>query len=119
MGRKPIEIDWTQFEKLCAIQCTREEIAAWFNCSIDTIERSVKKKYKETFAAVFAQKRRNGHISLRRKQFETAMSGDKTMLIWLGKQYLGQSDKTEIKDERPRNYVPPASMVDDETQKTD
>ena len=35
-------------------------------------------------------------IELRRKQFEMAMDGDVRMLIWLGKQYLGQSEKPEV-----------------------
>ena len=37
-------------------------------------------------------------MSLRRKQYELALEGDRTMLIWLGKQHLGQSEpykKTE------------------------
>lgn len=33
---------------------------------------------------------------LRAKQFEVALGGDKTMLIWLGKQRLGQSEKTAV-----------------------
>jgi len=35
-------------------------------------------------------------IELRQKQFEMAMNGDVRMLIWLGKQYLGQSEKPEV-----------------------
>lgn len=92
-GRPRIEIDWTAFEKLCAIHCTLIEIAEWFDCSEDTIERHVKKKYKENFADVFKKKSGRGKISLRRKQFELANAGDRTMLIWLGKQCLGQADK--------------------------
>ena len=38
-------------------------------------------------------------MSLRRKQFETALAGNVTMMVWLGKQYLGQKDKTEITGE--------------------
>jgi hypothetical protein len=36
------------------------------------------------------------NASLRRKQFEAAMNGNTTILIWLGKQYLGQRDKREM-----------------------
>ena len=43
-----------------------------------------------------AQKRKAGFVSLRRKQYELAMAGNATMLIFLGKQYLGQSDKREV-----------------------
>lgn len=91
----PIIIDWKEFDKLCGLQCSLEEIAGWFNCSIDTIEKRVKETHGITFSEYFAQKRSGGKISLRRKQYETAMAGNPTLLIWLGKQYLNQTDKTE------------------------
>jgi hypothetical protein len=37
-----------------------------------------------------------GRMSLRRKQWKAAEDGNTTMLVWLGKQYLGQSDKSEV-----------------------
>ena len=45
-------------------------------------------------------------VELRKKQFEMAMDGNVQMLIWLGKQYLGQSDKpSDIKeDELPSGF---------------
>lgn len=90
-----VEINWEEFDKLCALQCTLNEIASWFDCSEDTIERRVKEKWGIKFAEYYAQKRGKGKISLRRKQFETAMAGNVTMLIWLGKQMLNQRDKQE------------------------
>lgn len=95
MGRPRIEIDERQFESLCAIQCTLEEIAGFFHCSSDTIERWCKRTYKMDFAEVFRQKRSGGKISLRRFQFRQAETNP-TMAIWLGKQYLGQTDKQEV-----------------------
>ncbi|MBK7380571.1 MAG: hypothetical protein IPJ03_16570 [Ignavibacteriales bacterium] len=99
IGRPKIQIDWVQFEKLCAIFCTKEEIADWFNCSLDTIERACKRHYKETFAVVYKKKMAAGKISLRRKQYEVAMSGNVTMLVWTGKQYLGQKDKIDFAED--------------------
>lgn len=95
-GRPQIEINWIEFDKLCGLQCTIHEIAGWFNCSVDTIERRVLSEHGVGFADYFAQKRSGGKISLRRKQYEIAMSGNPTMLIWLGKQYLAQTDKSEV-----------------------
>ncbi len=95
MGRPKIEIDWTEFDKLCAICCTLNEIAGWFDCSEDTIERRVKEKYGCTFAEHYSKRSSKGRISIRRKQFQVAQSGNVSMLIWLGKQYLNQSDKRE------------------------
>ena len=94
-GRPQIDISKTQFENLCKLQCTKEEIASWFNCSEDTIDRWCKRTYGESFAVVFKQKRGVGKISLRRSQFRMAQKNP-TMAIWLGKQYLGQRDQQDI-----------------------
>lgn len=94
-GRPPTIIDQTVFEGLCKIQCTLVEIAAYFDCDDGTVETWCKKTYKKGFSDVFRTKRGKGHISLRRKQWEMALNGNVTMLLWLGKQYLGQKDKFE------------------------
>lgn len=103
-GRPRIELKWDDFEKLCSLHCTRIEIAEFFDCSEDTIERHVKRHYKETFAVVFKKKSSKGKISLRRQQYEAAQKGNITMLIWLGKQYLGQTDKVEQKQNVNMNH---------------
>lgn len=95
MARPRIEIDQKQFEQLCSIQCTKEEIAGFFGCSEDTIERWCRREYKDCFAVVFKQKRGLGKISLRRSQFRMAETNP-TMAIWLGKQFLGQTEKQEV-----------------------
>ena len=94
MGRPSIEIDVEEFEKLCNIQCTELEIAGFFNCSDDTINNWCKKQYGETFSEVFKKLSAPGKISLRRTQFRQA-SESVPMAIWLGKQYLGQTDKVD------------------------
>lgn len=108
MGRPKKEIDAEQFEKLCGLQCTKEEIASFFDCSEDTIERFCKAEYGETFAVIFAQKRKRGRISLRRTQWKLAEKSP-AMAIFLGKQYLDQSDKLETRvtniDEKTRDAV--------------
>lgn len=94
-GRLKIKIDWNEFEKLCGMQCTLIEIAGWFNCSEDTIERAVKSKYNKNFADVFRLKRGKGLISLRRYQWKLAEKNP-SMAIFLGKNFLGQSDRHEV-----------------------
>lgn len=96
-GRPQIALDWEEFDKLCGLQCTLREIACWFKCSEDTIENHVKRRHKMDFSDYFEQKRGTGKIALRRKQYDIAMNGNVTMLIWLGKQYLGQAEKLEQK----------------------
>jgi hypothetical protein len=97
MARPQKEIDQTQFEKLCGLQCTKKEVAGWFDCSEDTIENWCKKTYDESFSAVFAKKRTGGLISLRRSQFRLAEK-NATMAIWLGRNYLEQTDRDAVED---------------------
>ena len=96
VARPRKEIDQAEFEKLCALQCTKAEIAGFFNLSEDTVERWCKRTYKESFAVVFANKRCDGKISLRRSQFRLAEK-DSRMAIWLGKQYLEQKEPIDEK----------------------
>lgn len=95
-GRPLIDINKEEFEKLCKLQCTQEEIAGWFDCSEDTLRRFCKREYKEAFCEVYKKLSAPGKISVRRMQFKIAESGNASMAIWLGKQYLGQTDKQEI-----------------------
>jgi len=92
-GRKPIPIDLVELQKLCSLQCTHEEIAAWFNCSVRTIETYSK---KPEIAEVMARGRAKGRISVRRAQMKLLDAGNATMGVWLGKQLLGQRDVTPI-----------------------
>lgn len=96
MARPRIEIDKKAFENLCKIQCTQEEIAEYFDCSPDTIDRWCKREYKENFAEVFKKKRKKGYTSLRRMQWKSAEKGNITMQIFLGKQLLGQKENPSI-----------------------
>jgi len=94
-GRAKITIDFRELEKLCFIQCSLVEIATWFHCSEDTIERRVKEEFGISFAEYFGKKRVGGLISLRRNQFKLSEK-NAAMAIFLGKNYLGQADKQEV-----------------------
>ena len=100
IGRPRADIKVDEFEKLCAIQCTKQEIADWFRCSEDSVDRFCKRQYGEAFAVVHEQKKSVGKISLRRRQYQVAEKGNTSMLIWLGKQYLGQRETAEVKVEQ-------------------
>ncbi len=94
-GRPRHELDYTLLDKLCAIQCTGEEVASVMGIDYDTLNRALKRDGNAGFAEYFKKKGAHGRTSLRRKQMESALSGNTSMMIWLGKQYLGQRDKQE------------------------
>lgn len=114
MGRKPIEIDQKNFETLCYLQCTLEEMSDGLGCSEDTIERWCKRTYGESFADTYKKKRGNGKISLRRAQFRLAEKSA-AMAIWLGKQYLGQKENPDesIDEEDSDAYFEKAGILNE------
>lgn len=80
---------------LSQYRCTDEEIAAVLNVTVDTLQaRHNKKAFSD------AKKRgiEGGTASLKRMQWKAAQDGNVTMLIWLGKNMLGQSDKVETEN---------------------
>jgi hypothetical protein len=91
-GRPPAEINLDKLESLAELGCTNREIAAHFGVSERLIEM---RRQKEEFRAVVERGVARANISLRRKQLTMALEGDRTMLIWLGKQRLGQQDKID------------------------
>lgn len=113
MGRPQIPIDEKQFCKLCELQCTEEEIAGFFECSVDTIERWCKRMFDKTFAEIFKQKAMRGRIALRRAQLKHAEKNP-SMAIFLGKNWLGQTDKIEQTVREVEDLSPLVAMLNDD-----
>lgn len=66
--------------------------------NIDTLAARIKEKYGCSFSEYKKKRREPLMINLLRKQYDVAMTGNVSMLIWLGKQYLGQTDKIESQE---------------------
>lgn len=103
-GRKQIPINKEEFEKLCFLQCTLEEIAGFFDCCDDTINNWCKKTYNENFSGIYKKKSEKGKISLRRLQFKHAEKNPQ-MAMFLGKVYLKQRENTPEGNEEKINEV--------------
>lgn len=95
MARPRKQLDQKQFEQLCGMQCTRDEILAWFDITDKTLDAWCKRTYGKGFSAVFAEKKGVGKISLRRMQWHLA-ERSAAMAIHLGKNILGQTDHVSV-----------------------
>jgi IS30 family transposase len=115
-GRPRLEIDWEQLDKLCAIQCTKAEIADILGVSEDTIDRRCKEEHECSFAVYYKKHQSHGKASLRRQQFKTAMKGNPTLLVWLGKQMLGQTDQPHEGDTDLEKYFVDSRKGKDESK---
>lgn len=81
-----------QIRGLGQIQCTRREAAAVLGVNEDTFSDFLR-LHTDCFEA-FEYGREEGCVSLRRTQLKMAETSA-SMAIWCGKQYLGQSDKSD------------------------
>lgn len=102
LGRPRKEVDWDQVDKMCQIQCTAEEMAHVLGVSEDTLSRRCQETHDITIADYIKQHRSEGKMSLRRWQMEAAKKGNAALLIWLGKQYLGQREDYNPESDKDR-----------------
>jgi len=92
-GRKTIEPDLIELEKLCSLLCTHAELAKFFGVSERTVE---KWKKNPTYASAMDLGRAKARLSIRRKQMQLLDAGNVAMAIHLGKTVLGQREVTPI-----------------------
>ena len=83
---------WELFDNLCQIQCTSGEIAAVFGTTRDRLGDACHRVHGKGLGEYRKERSEGGKGLLRRRQWQAAMEGNVTMLIWLGKNMLGQSD---------------------------
>ena len=84
VGRNKTVIPEEQVAQLAEYHCTNKEIADFFGVPLQT--------FVDNFRDIITKHRLITKQRLRKKQLEVALNGDKTMLIWLGKQMLGQAE---------------------------
>jgi len=87
-GRPLLEIDARQVEKLAALRCSNIEIAAFVGCDRKTLYNR--------FSPEIDKGHQSGKERLRTLQWKSAENGNVAMLIFLGKNLLGQSDRREL-----------------------
>lgn len=97
VGPPPKEIDFANFEMMCAIWCTSEEIAAHLKVHVNTLREKVEKHYGEEYPVVYKRLYDAGAPSLRRDRRVLAKKNS-TMAIYLGKKHLGEKDEDVKQD---------------------
>ena len=86
---KAIKLDKNKVRMLASFGCTLVEIAKYFKVGESVIRKNYKKEYE---AGVEEMK-----FSLRKAQWKYALeNGNTALLIFLGKNYLQQTDKSQL-----------------------
>lgn len=105
MGRPPLDINPDLVLGLARIHCTNREIATIVGCHVDTLTNR--------FSDLLEKGREEGRMSLRRLQWAKAEAGNVTMMIWLGKQMLGQKDVAQLQHELSHDSTLAAMQSED------
>jgi hypothetical protein len=96
MGRPKAKIDWIKAGEMLAAGCDGVQLAAYFAIHPDVLYRRCEEDLKIGFTEFLRTKRSKGDAQLLTTQFELALKEkDRTMLVWLGKQRLGQREKQD------------------------
>jgi hypothetical protein len=98
LGRPAVPIDEAELERLCAMQCTEEEIAAWFGISKKTIGR---RRKTEKFLEAMERGKAKGRVSLRRNLWKLANAGNVAACIFPGKEFAGVPRHRQHGAQRP------------------
>ena len=89
-GENKKVIDPKEVRKLAALGMKNSEIAEWLEIDDSTLSYNFKQE--------LTKGRLQLNQSLRQAQIQLALSGNAVMLIWLGKNILGQSDNPNDSD---------------------
>ena len=118
-GRPHKEFEKKEFMNLVGMGCTQEEICWWFRddtgkpANVDTLSRWCKRTFGENYQDYY---KKNGgmalKISLRKSQLKLAEKSA-AMAIFLGKNYLNQTDKFEQGIEFVEDLTPLAELLNE------
>ena len=84
IGRAKTVIPEEQVLELSKLHCTSKEMAEFFSVPLST--------FTDNFRDIITKGRLETKQRLRAAQLKLALNGDRTMLIWLGKNILQQSE---------------------------
>jgi len=108
-GRPEKKIDWELVDRMLQANCSAKEIASHFNLHYQTFYERIAEKYNTNFTNYAASQRESGLAKLKLSQFEKATDnsskGNVQMLIWLGKNLLGQKETVSTENTVNENTI--------------
>ena len=96
MARPQKDVDLQKLKALMRMHPTLEDTAAFFEVSVDTIERVIKKNFKMRFAEFRKQNEVHTRFTAMRNLIKAMERGQSWAIIWYMKNQMGWKDKHEI-----------------------
>jgi len=88
MGRKAAQVDGEKVRQYALLGLKTTEIAGMFGCD----EKVIRRRFKKEVLSGKAQR----VAAIRKAQYDAMLALNPTILIWLGKNELGQTDKSVV-----------------------
>jgi len=104
VGRAKVVIPEEEFYKLACLHTTWKDLSDFYGVPVGTL--------RDNFADLYIKGTQTTKQKLRQKMFETAMNGDRVMMIWLSKNWLGYSDSGQQQGSEDDNMLPWAEKED-------
>ena len=98
VGRDKVVIPEEEFYKLACLHTTWKDLSDFFGVPVGTL--------RDNFADLYIKGTQTTKQKLRQKMLETAMNGDRVMMIWLSKNWLGYSDNGPQEGNEEDNMLP-------------
>lgn len=95
-GRPKAKIDWKKVDNMLIAGCTGTEVAANIGVHPETLYDACQEEYKTHFSEYSRQKKEKGFTMLKQKRFQIAMTGDNSMIMFLSKVMMGESEKQTV-----------------------
>ena len=105
VGRDKTVIPEEEFYKLASLHCSWKDISDFYSVPVSTL--------RDNFADLYIKGTQNTKLKLRQKMFDTAMNGDRVMMIFLSKNWLSMSD-TGIQDGGEEDNMLPWTATEDD-----
>jgi len=105
VGRAKVVIAEEEFYKLACLHTTWKDLSDFFGVPVGTL--------RDNFADLYIKGTQTTKQKLRQKMFETAMNGDRVMMIWLSKNWLGYSDNGPQEGNEEDNMLPWTTIEED------
>lgn len=97
-GRPRRTVDWERVDELCRVQATAGEIAGEFGCTKDFLRAACRRDHGVELKEYLKVKKAVGKIELRYRLWQQVEKGREKSLMFAAKNYLGMSDKAEVKN---------------------
>ncbi len=90
------EDDWKKIELFMKAGASQERIAIALDICRETLAKKCKERYGEEYTDTTRRFNTNGKLLIEATQYQKALSGNTTMLMWLGKVLCGQREPDTV-----------------------